>query len=75
MGNFSESVIKMYNLTQRETLILDYITEGYDNQEIASKIYVSIHTVKAHVSTIIKKLHAKNRTEAACKAVRTGICN
>lgn len=75
MENFSESVIKMYDLTQREMSILNYITKGYDNHEIASEIYVSVHTVKAHVSTIIKKLHAKNRTEAACKAVRTGICN
>lgn len=61
-------------LTPREIRILEFMTEGYDNNEIASKIYVSIHTVKAHVSTIIKKLNAKNRTEAACKAVRIGIC-
>lgn len=63
-----------YELTSRERLILEFMTEGYENNEIAAKIYVSIHTVKAHVSTIIKKLNAKNRTEAACKAVRIGIC-
>ena len=66
--------IKLYELTEREVLILDYMSEGYDNREIAAKIYVSIHTVKAHVSAIIKKLNAKNRTHAACKAIRIGIC-
>ena len=61
-------------LTPREKLILKYITDGYDNQDIAQKLYISIHTVKAHVSMIIKKLNAKNRTHAACQAVRFGIC-
>ena len=53
---------------------MQYITDGYDNMEIAEKIHVSIHTVKAHVSAIIKKLHAKNRAHAACIALRKGIC-
>ncbi len=66
--------IKLYDLTEREVLILGYMSEGYDNKEIAEKIYVSIHTVKAHVSAIIKKMQAKNRTHAACKAIRIGIC-
>ena len=66
--------IKEYELTEREVLILGLMTEGCDNREIANKIYISIHTVKAHVSAIIKKLNAKNRTHAACKAVRIGIC-
>lgn len=74
MKKSSKIVIKTCDLTKREKLILKYISEGYDNQEIAEKIYVSIHTVKAHVSAIIKKLNAKNRTHAACQAVRLGIC-
>lgn len=66
--------IKNFGLTEREIVILNLMTEGYDNREIAEKVYISIHTVKAHVSAIIKKLDARNRTHAACKAVRIGLC-
>lgn len=72
--NTNFKIGKEYELTEREIMILSLMTEGFDNREIANKIYVSIHTVKAHVSSIIKKLNAKNRTHAACKAVRIGIC-
>ncbi len=75
MKNVSSKANKGQDLTEREYLILQQITEGYDNKEIAEKIYVSIHTVKAHVSSIIKKLNAKNRTDAACIAIREGICD
>lgn len=76
MSNSSDNLFDTDDgeLTQRERKILEFMTYGYDNSEIAEHIYVSIHTVKAHVSTIIKKLNAKNRTDAACKAVRIGIC-
>lgn len=66
--------VKNFGLTEREIVILNLMTEGYDNREIAEKVYISIHTVKAHVSAIIKKLDARNRTHAACKAVRIGLC-
>ncbi len=74
MENFSSNSPCRYEITEREKLILQYITDGYDNLEIAGEIHVSIHTVKAHVSAIIKKMHAKNRTHAACIALRIGIC-
>lgn len=74
MKNVSSKAGKCRDLTEREYIILQQITKGYDNHEIAEKIYVSVHTVKAHVSSIIKKLNAKNRTDAACIAIRKGIC-
>ncbi len=74
MENFSLKGQVCYDLTEREYLILQQITKGYDNNEIAENICVSIHTVKAHVSAIIKKMNAKNRTDAACIALREGIC-
>lgn len=60
-------------LTKRESLILELLTEGYENNEIAGKLYVSIHTVKAHISAILRKLNAKNRTQAVYIAILEGL--
>ena len=54
----------MEKLTEREITILKLLTQGLDNKEIAKIIHISRHTVKAHMSAIIKKLDAKNRTNA-----------
>ncbi len=63
----------MQKLTQREKTILKLITEGYCNTQISEKVYVSIHTVKAHISSIIRKLDAKNRTNAVYIAITNNI--
>lgn len=59
----------MEKLTQREKTILKLITQGYGYRQISKLIYVSTHTVKAHISTIIRKLDAKNRTNAVYIAI------
>lgn len=59
-------------LSPKEIKVLKYVIEGLDNVEIAKLMQVSIHTVKAHVSVIIKKFNAKNRTQAACRAIQYG---
>lgn len=51
-------------LTQQEIAILKLVTKGFDNQEISKDVYCSIHTVKAHISSILRKLNARNRTNA-----------
>lgn len=53
-----------YHLTQRERQVLKYLTKGFDNEEIAKFLFISKHTVKAHMSSIIRKLNAKNRVNA-----------
>ncbi len=60
-------------LTEREIVTLSYLAEGYENREIAETIFVSTHTVKAHVSSILKKLKARNRTHAVYIALKRGI--
>ncbi len=60
----------MQKLTKRELTILRMITQGYGNEEISEIIFVSIHTVKAHISSIIRKLDAKNRTNAVYIAIK-----
>jgi two-component system, NarL family, response regulator LiaR len=60
-------------LTGRETEVLRLLARGKANKQIASSLYVSEKTVKAHVSSILMKLGVQSRTQAALYAVRTGL--
>jgi DNA-binding NarL/FixJ family response regulator len=60
-------------LTEREREVLALIAKGSDNNEIAAELVISPETVKTHVSSILEKLEASNRVQAAVKAVRAGI--
>ena len=60
-------------LTQRETEVLKLLALGKANKQIARDLYVEEKTVKAHVSSILRKLGVKSRTQAALHAVRTGL--
>ena len=53
------------NLSKREQEVLDLISLGKTNNDIANTLYISIRTVKFHVSSILAKLNVRNRTEAA----------
>ena len=52
-------------LTNREKEVLYYLCKGYNNVEIGKILNISKHTAKAHVSSILKKINAKNRIDAA----------
>lgn len=69
----SEASIEMpvANLTRREKEVLALMIEGLTNPDIASRLVVSRSTVKAHVSNILGKLNASNRSEAVSIALRT----
>jgi NarL family two-component system response regulator LiaR len=61
------------DLTARERQVLTLLAEGLTNAEIADHLVVSLSTVKTHVSSVISKLGASSRTEAATIAVRHGL--
>lgn len=52
-------------LSKRERQVLELIAKGKSNGDIANSLYISVRTVKFHVSSILTKLDVKNRTEAA----------
>lgn len=60
-------------LTSRQTEILDLIREGHSNKLIASRLYLSETTVKAHLRTIFKKLNVTNRTHAVLECIKLGL--
>jgi NarL family two-component system response regulator LiaR len=59
-----------HNLTRREKEVLALLVEGKTNREIAGVLTLSQGTVRLHVSNILAKLNASNRTEAATLAVQ-----
>jgi len=60
-------------LTERETEVLHLMAQGLQNKEIASHLVISERTVKFHVSAILAKLGAGNRTEAVALAHQLGL--
>lgn len=61
------------SLTDREVEVLQLVRDGSRNREIAESLFISEDTVKVHVSRIMDKLGAKDRTQAVAIAVRRGI--
>ncbi|EHJ56830.1 hypothetical protein HMPREF9318_01337 [Streptococcus urinalis FB127-CNA-2] len=57
-------------LTAREYDILYLLAKGFDNQTIADELYISLKTVKTHVSNILAKLQVDDRTQAVVYAFR-----
>jgi DNA-binding NarL/FixJ family response regulator len=50
-------------LTKRERTIIRQVSSGARNKEIADDLFISEHTVKAHISSIFRKTHSRNRVE------------
>lgn len=63
------------NLTPREKEILLHLSDGLSNKEIARALGISDGTVKLHVKSILRKLNARSRVEAAVMAIQQGICD
>lgn len=61
------------DLTNREKEVLMLISQGRSNQEIADELFITLKTVKTHVSNILSKLEVEDRTQAAIYAFKHGL--
>ena len=69
----SQDIIEALEISQREMDVLHLMAEGLSNQEIADKLFISIHTVKTHSSNLFSKLQVRRRTQAVQKSKEIGI--
>jgi DNA-binding NarL/FixJ family response regulator len=61
------------DLTPRETEVLTCITQGRSNREIAEQLHISEKTVRIHVSAVLEKMGARDRTQATIFALQRGL--
>jgi DNA-binding NarL/FixJ family response regulator len=66
-------IIGSNTLTDRELEVLQLIVDGASNADISEKLYITLGTVKTHVRKILNKLSADDRTQAAVRAIRSGL--
>ena len=70
-----ESIIESLKISKREYEVLELISKGLSNQEIADRLFISLPTVKTHSSNLFEKLDVKRRTQAIHKAKILNIIN
>ncbi len=61
------------NLSPREGEVLQLVSQGATNKEIADSLFISENTVKTHLRNIMEKLHLANRSQAAAYAIKRGL--
>ena len=64
----NEANLQKLGISKREYEVLELISCGHSNQEIADKLFVSTSTIKTHVASLFAKLHARRRTQAIQRA-------
>ena len=64
---------KSSEFTDRELEVLREMTGGYNNNEIAERLYMSVSAVKRHIESMLSKTRLKNRIELAVRARESGL--
>lgn len=61
------------HLSEREREVLHWLVQGASNEEISRHLYITVATVKAHLTAIFEKLGVRSRTQAIVKALKLGL--
>jgi DNA-binding NarL/FixJ family response regulator len=61
----------LFKLSPREEELLELLSKGYSNKEIADKLQLSVETVRSYLKHIYEKMHVRSRTEAAIRYVHS----
>ena len=69
----NQNAIESLNLSKRELEILQLMAEGLTNNEIGERLFLSVNTIKTHLSRIFEKLDVTRRTQAVDKAKKLRI--
>jgi len=69
----NEKEVEKLGISRRELEVLNLISAGFSNQEIADQLFVSLNTIKTHSSNLFGKMEVKSRTQAMEKAKRLNI--
>ncbi|MEZ5016799.1 MAG: LuxR C-terminal-related transcriptional regulator [Flavipsychrobacter sp.] len=64
----NDALIEKLGISSREYDVLEQMSQGLSNQEIADKLFISLNTVKTHAANLYVKLDVKRRTQAVQKA-------
>ncbi|NEP54932.1 MAG: response regulator transcription factor, partial [Moorea sp. SIO3C2] len=60
-------------LTDREREVLHWLVQGASNEMISKQLFITVATVKAHLTAIFEKLKVRSRTQAIVKAIKLGL--
>lgn len=69
----NEKALEELGISKRELEVLELIAQGFSNNEIAERLFVSLNTIKTHSSKLFEKLEVNRRTQAVEAAKRLGI--
>lgn len=69
----NEKEVEKLGISRRELEVLQLISAGFSNQQIADQLFVSLNTIKTHSSNLFGKMEVKSRTQAMEKAKRLNI--
>ena len=69
----NEKELARLGISTRELEVLQLMSEGLSNQEIAARLFVSLNTIKTHSANIFEKLDVRRRTQAVDKAKKLNI--
>lgn len=67
-NSFDPVVLDKLGISKRELEVLELMAQGFSNQEIADKLFVSLNTIKTHAANLFVKLDVKRRTQAIQRA-------